>query len=272
MLFMLGVLLVMLFGLTVLVRALLLFPLRGVRQGWAPALRRYALSLLLCATVGLWQLGELYGFSWQHMGRADRARMVDAAVAFAYPGVYADLGELRRDYSRFTPEVEYVRYQGDMVDLLFGGTDYRVRLPDLFVELDIHGQPLSQFALDEEQGAVAPDRPELGLIGEVFDERPISMGEGFQLRWAQPERGEAEIHGHCFIAYSEKARRQTLELTGSGAAPLLLKRLPGFYHVQVQLVPEAEYHYSQAQWQRITRAEFVRLRKDCRTSTQAIRP
>ncbi len=272
MLFTLGVLLVMLAVLTVLVRALLLFPLRGIRQGWAPAWRRYALSLLLCATAGLWQLGELYGFSWQHLGRADRTRMVDTAVAFAYPGIYANLGELRRDYSRFTPEVEYVRYQGDMDDLLFGGTDYRVRLPDLFVELDIHGQPLAQFALDEAQGAVAPDRPELGLIGEVFDERPMSVGEGFQLRWAQPERGDVEIHGHCFSAYREKARRQTLELSASGAESLQLARPPGFYHVRVQLVPEGEYRYSQAQWQRISRAQFVRLRKDCRASTQAIQP
>ena len=84
MLFLLGVLLFVLFCLTVLIRALLLFPLRGRRQGWSPALRRYALSLLLCGGVLLWELGALYGFSWQHMGRADRQQMADAAVAFAY--------------------------------------------------------------------------------------------------------------------------------------------------------------------------------------------
>ena len=107
MVFLLVFLLLAVFCLSVLIRAFLLFPLRALRHGWAPALRRYGLSLLLCAAVLLWELGALYGFSWQQLGRADRGQMMDAAVAFAYPEAYADLDELRNDYAHFRPEVSY---------------------------------------------------------------------------------------------------------------------------------------------------------------------
>ena len=68
MVFLLVFLLLAVFCLSVLIRAFLLFPLRALRHGWAPALRRYGLSLLLCAAVLLWELGALYGFSWQQLG------------------------------------------------------------------------------------------------------------------------------------------------------------------------------------------------------------
>ena len=148
--FLLGFLLLALFCLTVLVRALLLFPLRGLRQGWEPALRRYGLSLLLCAGVVLWELGALYGFSWQQLGRADRRQMVDTAVAYAYPEAYGSLTELRRDYAHFRPEVSYWdnwEYEGstDVLDKLLGDTHYQIRLPDMVVVADVHGQPLRYF-------------------------------------------------------------------------------------------------------------------------------
>jgi hypothetical protein len=272
MLFLLGFLLLMLFCLTVLVRALLLFPLRGLRQGWQPALRRYGLSLLLCAGAVLWELGDLYGFSWQQLGRAERRQMIDAAVAYAYPEAYGSLTELRRDYAYFRPEVSYWdnwEYGGssDVLDKLLGNTHYQIRLPDLVVIADVHGQPLRYFALEEEQQPVAPDRPELGLVGEVQDEREVkSVGDQLRLRWSQPQRGEAEVHGNCFSAYSSQARNLTLELSAVGAAPVQLVRTPGFYRVQTQLVPQDDYHLSYAQHQRISRAEFMRQRQQCRAS------
>ena len=175
MLYLLGFLLLAVFCLSVLIRAFLLFPLRALRHGWAPALRRYSLSLLLCVAVLLWELGALYGFSWQQLGRADRGQMMDAAVAFAYPEAYADLDELRNDYAHFRPEVSYwdSRDYQDSVevgDKLLGRTEYQIRLPDLVVVADIHGQPLYHFPLDEEQ-QVMPDRPVLGLIGDIQDLR-----------------------------------------------------------------------------------------------------
>lgn len=276
MLFLLGFLLLVLFCLTVLVRALLLFPLRGLRQGWGPALRRYGLSLLLCAGVVLWELGTLYGFSWQQLGRADRRQMVDDAVAFAYPDAYGDLAELRRDYAHFRPEVSYWGswdYEGsnDALDKLLGDTHYQIRLPDLVVVADVHGQPLYQFELGLGQDPVAPDRPELGLVGEVQDEREVkSVGDQLQLRWSHPPLGEAEVHGNCFSAYSNRARNQTLELGAVGAAPLQLGRPLGFYKVQATLVPQGDYQVSHAQRQRISRAEFLRLRQACRTSTAEV--
>jgi hypothetical protein len=273
MLFLLGFLLLVLFCLTVLVRALLLFPLRGLRQGWEPALRRYGLSLLLCAGVVLWELGALYGFSWQQLGKADRRQMIDAAVAYAYPEAYGSLAELRRDYAYFRPEVSYWdswEYEGssDVLDKLLGDTYYQIRLPDLVVVADVHGQPLRYFALDQEQQPVAPDRPELGLVGDVQDEREAkSVGDQLRLRWSQPERGEAEVHGDCFSAYSSQARNLTLELNALGAVPVQLAQPPGFYRVQAQLVPQDGYRLSDAQHQRITRAEFMRLRQQCRASS-----
>jgi hypothetical protein len=272
MLFLLGFLLLVLFCLTVLVRALLLFPLRGLRQGWEPALRRYGRSLLLCAGVVLWELGALYGFSWQQLGKADRRQMIDAAVAYAYPEAYGSLAELRRDYAYFRPEVSYWdnwEYEGssDVLDKLLGDTHYQIRLPDLVVVADVHGQPLRYFALDQEQQPVAPDRPELGLVGDVQDEREAkSVGDQLRLHWSQPKRGEAEVHGDCFSAYSSQAHNLTLELDALGAVPVQLAQPPGFYWVQAQLVPQDGYRLSDAQHQRITRAEFMRLRQQCRAS------
>lgn len=272
MLFLLGILLGVVFCLTLLVRALLLFPLRGLRHGWGPALRRYGLSVLLCSAFVAWELGALYGFSWQQLGRADRRQMVDAAVAFAYPEAYRDLAELRRDYAHFRPEVNYWGnwdYHGsnDVIDKLLGDTHYQIRLPDLVVVTDVHGQPLHQFPLDEEQQPVAPDRPELGLVGEVQDQREAkAVDDELRLRWSNPQLGEAELHGDfCFSAYSALANNQRLVLSAPGASPLELGKPLGFYRVQVQLVPQDGYQVSYAQRQRISRAEFLRLRNDCRT-------
>ncbi|WP_137973595.1 hypothetical protein [Pseudomonas sp. F(2018)] len=268
--FLLGFLLLALFCLTVLVRALLLFPLRGLRQGWEPALHRYGLSLLLCGAFVVWELGTLYGFSWQHLGRADRRQMVDAAVAFAYPETYRDLVELRRDYAHFRPEVSYWDnwdYEGstDVLDKLLGDTHYQIRLPDLVVVANVHGQPLRQFALSMEQQPVAPDRPVLGLIGEIQDLREAApVEEELRLRWSTPQLGEAEIHGKCFSAYNTQPRHQSLELTSSGAAPLELGQPLGYYQVLVQLSQRDGQPYNYAIRQRITRAEFLRQRQACR--------
>ncbi|MBD9413934.1 hypothetical protein IB234_05090 [Pseudomonas sp. PDM16] len=277
MLFLLGVLLFVLFCLTVLIRALLLFPLRGRRQGWSPALRRYALSLLLCGGVLLWELGALYGFSWQHMGRADRQQMADAAVAFAYPEAYANLAQLHSDYARFRPEVSYwasweYESSNGVLDKLAGDTHYQIRLPDLVVVADVHGRPMYQFPLDDEQDIVAPDRPELGLIGDIQDERRLGIEDDqIQLRWSRPQHGEAEVHVSCFSAYSSRASKQTLELNAVGADPVQIVQPPGFYRVQIVLVAQGEYHYSYSPPQRISRAAFIRLRNDCRSLDAASR-
>jgi hypothetical protein len=270
MLLLLGFLLLVLFCLSVLVRALLLLPLRGLRQGWQPALRRYGLSLLLCAGALLWELGALYGFSWQQLGRANRQQMVDAAVAFAYPEAYRDLAELRRDYAHFRPEVSYWdswQFEDEitLLDKLLGETQYQIRLPDLVVVADVHGQPLHSFPLDEEQGALTPDRPELGLVGEVQDLREAApVDDELQLRWSQPIGGEVELHGHCFSAYSSLARHQRLEISAPGAAPLSIGQPLGFYRVQVQLVTQDDHRVSYELRQRIDRSEFLRLRRACR--------
>ena len=65
------------------------------------------LSVLLCASVAVWQLGALYGFSWRHLGRVSQIELANTAVAYAYPQVYADLSELHHDYARFRPSVSY---------------------------------------------------------------------------------------------------------------------------------------------------------------------
>lgn len=268
--FLLGFLLLALFCLTVLVRTLLLFPLRGLRQGWEPALRRYGLSLLLCGAFVVWELGALYGFSWQQLGRADRRQMVDTAVAYAYPEAYGSLTELRRDYAHFRPEVSYWdnwEYEGstDVLDKLLGDTHYQIRLPDMVVVADVHGQPLRYFALDEEQQPVAPDRPELGLVGEIEDRREVAaVIDDLRLSGFGAQFAEAELHGDCFNAYSALASR--LELHMPGGTPLELSRTPGFYRVQVQLQQEGGHTYGYAQHRRITRAEFMRLRQQCRAS------
>jgi hypothetical protein len=272
MLFLLGFLLLVLFCLTLLVRALLLFPLRSMRQGWRPALHRYGLSLLLCAGALLWELGALYGFSWQQLGKADRRQMVDKAIAFAYSDVYGDLAELRRDYAHFRPEVRYwgswdFEGSNDVLDKLLGETHYQIRLPDLVVVADVHGRPLHHFELDAEQQPVAPDRPELGLVGEVDDLRVSkAVDDELLLHWSHPPLGEAEAHGNCFSAYSGQARNLTLELSAAGAAPLQFGRPLGFYRVRATLVPQDEYPLVHAQRQRISRAEFLRLRQACRSS------
>ena len=274
MLFLLGFLLLAVFCLSVLIRAFLLFPLRALRHGWAPALRRYGLSLLLCVAVLLWELGALYGFSWQQLGRADRGQMMDAAVAFAYPEAYADLDELRNDYAHFRPEVSYWDswdYQDsvEVGDKLLGRTEYQIRLPDLVVVADIHGQPLYHFPLDEEQ-QVIPDRPILGLIGDIQDLREAApVNETLGLRWSNPQYGEAEIHDNCFSAFSPLSREQHLELTSSGAEPLRMGRPLGYYRVQVQLGQWDGRPSNSASRQRISHAEFLRERQACRARAAA---
>jgi len=273
MLFLLGFLLLAVFCLSVLIRAFLLFPLRALRHGGAPALRRYGLSLLLCVTVLLWQLGALYGFSWQQLGRADRGQMLDAAVAFAYPEAYADLDELRSDYAHFRPEVLYWGSRNDQIievmDKLLGRTEYQIRLPDLMVIADIHGRPLYHFPPDEEQ-QVIPDRPILGLVGDIQDLREAApVNETLGLRWSNPQYGEAEIHDNCFSAFSPLSREQHLELTSSGAEPLRMGRPLGYFRVQVQLGQRDGGPSNSASRQRISYAEFLQERQACRARAAA---
>lgn len=274
--FLLVFLLLALLCLSVLARALLLFPLRGLRQGWRSALHRYGLSVLLCLGALVWELGALYGFSWQELGRADRRHMIDAAVAFAYPGAYSNLDQLHHDYAHFRPEVSYWDgwdYQGsvDALDKLLGNTEYQIRLPDLVVVADVHGQPLSYFSLDEEQ-QVAPDRPVLGLVGEIQDLREAApVDEQLRLRWTHPQFAVAEVHDDCFSAYSALILNQQLELTSSGAAPLQLGQPLGYYRVEVQLGEREGEPTNHATRQRISLAEFLRQRQACRArSAEAV--
>lgn len=262
-----GLLLGALLVLAVLLRGLLLFPCCGFRRGWPLALRRYGLSALLCAGVAAWELGALYGFSWRHLGRASQAELADAAVAHAYPQLYADLGELRRDYARFRPAVSYwdswqFEERISVLDKLLGQTHYQVRLPDRLVVLDVHGSPLYDLALEDEQ-IVAPDRADMGLIASVHSSEAATELQDVQARWSQPLRGEVRLHGQCLSAYSAQPRGLNLELTAKAHHALTIAPRFGFYRMTLNLSPAAEHDYGSQDIQRISRAEFMRLR-DCR--------
>ena len=137
------------------------------------------------------------------------------------------------------------------------------------VVADIHGQPLYHFPLDEEQ-QVMPDRPVLGLIGDIQDLREAApVNETLGLRWSNPQYGEAEIHDSCFSAFSPLSREQHLELSSSGAEPLRMGRPLGYYRVQVQLGQWDGRPSNSASRQRISHAEFLRERQACRARAAA---
>lgn len=261
-----GLLLCALLVLAVLVRGLLLFPCCGLRRGWPLALRRYGLSVLLCASVAAWELGALYGFSWRQLGRVSQAELADAAVAHAYPQLYADLGELCRDYAHFRPAVSYwdswlFEERISVLDKLLGQTHYQVRLPDRMVVLDVHGSPLYDLALEDEQ-VVAPDRADMGLIASVHSREAATL-QDVQARWSQPQRGEVRLRGQCLSAYSAQPRGLSLELTARAHHALSIAPRFGFYRVTLGLSPADDHDYSNQDFQRISRAEFMRQR-DCR--------
>ncbi|UUY09759.1 hypothetical protein LRS11_06915 [Pseudomonas sp. J452] len=268
MLMMLGLLLCALLALAVLVRGLLLFPWCGARRGWALALRRYGLSVLLCVSVAVWELGALYGFSWRHLGRVNQVELANTAVAYAYPQVYADLGELRHDYARFRPSVSYWdnwRFEERITvwDKLLGDTDYQVRLPDRVVVLDVHGSPQYDYALEDEQ-VIAPDRADMGLIASVQSRDSYATElQDLQANWSQPQRGEVRLHQRCLSAYSAQPRGLSLTLTAKAHHPLTISPRFGFYRVTLSFSPADDYDYGSQDFQRISRAEFMRLR-DCK--------
>ena len=268
MLMMIGLLLCALLVLTVLVRGLLLFPWRWACNGLPLALRRYGLSVLLCVSVAGWELGALYGFSWRHLGRGSQVELANTAVAYAYPQVYADLDELRHDYARFRPSVSYWddwRFEEriEVWDKLLGDTKYQVRLPDRVVMLDVHGTPLYDLALEDEQ-IIAPDRADLGLIVSVQSRDSYATAlHDLQAEWSQPQRGEVHLRERCLSAYSAQPRGLNLTLTAKEHHPLTITPRFGFYRVTLSFSPADDYDYGSQDFQRISRAEFMRLR-DCK--------
>lgn len=182
--------------------------------------RYVLLSLFLC-----WEAANFSGFSWTHLRRLSDKELVEAAIRYNYPNIHSDVADLKRDYSSFTPRVSYwediAGEAGDQSwNKFFGLKYFHVRLPDAAVVVTADGK--ASFSRPCRNGSwcsprVAPDRPELGIVGTVQTGPPAyDTARDFTVRWTNGSEGSVFISGHCFAAYSQSSK-PTLEIRRKGS-------------------------------------------------------
>jgi hypothetical protein len=246
---------------------------------------RKRLFLLLLLGLAVFEAGALTGFSWKRLAYVPEAEIVDAAIRFSYPDIYADLRALQADYSGFRPQVRYwgswnLDLQNGLIDKLFGFQRYQVRLPEEIVIVDADGKALfsrADTACNDERGCpkTPPDHPETGIVGTVQHGEPgYEAAQAYTVAWEgvsqaaklQDTAGQGRVFtaGHCFSASitSKGERSLVVDVPGDGATTLR----QGFgYHLVAVM---ATGHYARV---RISKAEFERSRS-CSPEARAAWP
>jgi len=229
-----------------LLRALIFFPLAGLRSGWKKAAPRYCISLALTAMLLVFELGNFTAFSWARGEYVSAAELRDAAVRGAYDGVYADLEALRADYPGFSPEIRYsngwnIEFQNSAFDKLVGFTRYQVRLPEGFAILDTSGRFLALEGCDTDPcpAPIQPPQPVFGVIATVQrNEAPFDAVTDYDVHWSDGSTAGIVRLGHCFSALREDSPEVALIISRPGTYPATLQPRFGYFLMGMQLVAE----------------------------------
>jgi hypothetical protein len=96
-------------------------------------IRYVLLGLFVC-----FEAANFTGFSWIRLQRLSDEELINVAIRYNYPDVYADLKAFKADYASFNPEVHYwadlTGEAGNQFwNKFFGLKLFDVRLPDAVV-------------------------------------------------------------------------------------------------------------------------------------------
>lgn len=218
------------------------------------------LFLLLCIYEG----ANLTGYSWKRHQVVPERELIDAAIRYSYPGIYANAQELRRDYASFRPEVRYWgswtwSVENGVFEKLLGLTNYQVRLPEEIVMVSKDG--VAQFSRgDSSCGGdgpcppTQPDRPERGIVGTVQDGPPdFAVSSDFTLAWKNQEGGQLFKSGHCFAAAIVTPESTQLRITLANGDERTVRTGYGYYLVSVRSDAQARMRISKAMFERSRR-------------------
>src|SRR5262245_56557939 len=108
-------------------------------------MKPWMLALVLLALPVVYLTPNLTGFSRARFAFVDHGELIDAAIPYAYPGLYSNAAELKADYSTFVPQVRYWgtwtwEFDNGLLAKLLGFTRYEVLLPDAIVFVDVDGK------------------------------------------------------------------------------------------------------------------------------------
>jgi hypothetical protein len=240
----------------VIFQAVICFPIKGMEHGWRYAYEKYFSCIIVTALFFIFEFTNLTGFSWSRMQYVSDDELIEAAIQRAYPDIYKNKTELKKDYSKFQPQVRYwgswsYKMDNDLIDKLLGFTRYQVLLPDTVVILDVEGKALFTELPDScfDSGCkIAPDNPEQGIVGTVQlgppDYLPASKedlsivwdGEiSSELRtWGDQTKDNVLIKNHCFSAYIKSAKLHKLKIKARNQDMVSIKKGYGFYLVTIK--------------------------------------
>ena len=215
---------------------------------------------VLFLLLSIYEAANLTGYSWQRRQVVPEQELIDAAIRYSYPGIYADAQELRRDYSTFRPEVRYWgswtwSVENGVFEKLLGLTNYQVRLPEDIVMVSKDG--VAQFsrgdtscAGDGECPITPPDRPERGIVGTVQEGPPdYATSSDFTLAWKDQDSGQLFKSGHCFAASIVTADSTQLRIKLADGGEHTVRTGYGYYLVSVRSDGQARMRISKAMFE-----------------------
>ena len=176
--------------------------------------------------------------------RPDESRLTQAAIQYAYPSIYSDLSDLRKDYPGFTPRVR--RWSEDLVFLLGEGL-YAVRMPEEEVLVTANGE-FKAFRRCGHEGSdctlVAPDNPELAIVGTVQLGGPdYPAARHVEVSWTGSP-GYVYVAGHCFAAFKSSAEPLEVSLKVPGREPIKISGVYGARLIAATFDSKGHYYSS----------------------------
>lgn len=224
-----------------------------IRLGHKYSFSKYTVSLILALPLLAFETGNLVGFSWKELRILKKEEIIDAAVRYSYPNIYSNLAEMKKDYSKFDPEVRYwgswsINVENGLLEKLFGLTRYQVRMPEAIVMVTIDSE--ADFSRSDDMCGDSvcpfspPNIPEQGIIGTVqLNSSSDNESDSFSIVWSSNTKGSyVKQHDHCFSAYNKSSSLNKLLIdtksgkisqveTGYGFYLMTLKD-DGFYGIQ----------------------------------------
>lgn len=195
----------------------------------------------------------------------DKAQLIQSAIQFSYPSIYADLSELRKDYPNFSPRIR--RWSDDLI-FLFGEGLYAVQMPEEEVLVTSDGKAKTTRKCGNEEAdcvLVKPSNPELGIVGTVQLQSPdYPVAQELEVSW-KGTPGHVYVVGHCFAAFKSSSEPLVLSLKVPGYEPLEISGVYGTRLVAATLSNTGGHYYASG---RIPKAMFLES-ETCSESAKA---
>jgi hypothetical protein len=243
---------------------------RSERGDLGMKIRYVLLGLFAC-----FEAANFSGFSWTRLQRLSDEELINVAIRYNYPDVYADLKEFKADYASFNPEVHYwTDLTGEAGSLFwnkfFGFKWFNVRLPDAVVVVTANG--FAQFSRGCSENrwcspTFLPDHPVLGIVGTVQDGPPnYEAAREFSVRWVDGSEGSVFISGHCFAALSHSQKPVLRISVPFNHAIITIGNEYGYRLIAIKDIKQASYSRI-----KIAEQEFARS-QDCDPAVRAAWP